>query len=128
MLSTPPATQMSMRSTMICLAAVAIVISPEEHCRSIVMPGTVTGRPARSATSRPRFGDCDPCCIAAPISTSSTSAPSIPARSTAALTDQAPSVGEVVLLNEPRAALVSGVRAVETMTAERMGALLVGQR
>src|SRR3546814_12135043 len=47
--SMPPATQMSWRSTMICFAAVAIVISPDEHCRSIDMPGTVTGRPARSA-------------------------------------------------------------------------------
>src|SRR5436309_3404506 len=44
--STPPATTMSMRSTMTCLAAVAMVISPDEHWRSIDMPATVTGKPA----------------------------------------------------------------------------------
>src|SRR3546814_5285883 len=112
---------------MICFAAVAIVIRPDEHWRSIDMPGTVTGRPARSAIRRATFGDCDPCCIAAPKRTSSTSPPSSPARSTAALTEKAPSVGEGVLLNEPRAALVSGVRAVETMTASRMMMFLLSK-
>src|SRR3546814_7187410 len=64
---------------------------------------------------------------AAPDQTSADPAPSTPARSTAALTEKAPSVGARVLLNEPRAALVSGVRAVETMTASRMiGVLLSG--
>ena len=48
--SCPPAATMSMRSVMICLAAVAMAISPDEHCRSIVIPETVTGQPARSAT------------------------------------------------------------------------------
>src|SRR3546814_9719802 len=112
---------------MICFAAVAIVISPDEHWRSVDMPGAVTGRPARSAMRRATFIVCEPCCIAAPNRTSSISPPSTPARSTAALTEKAPSVGARVLLNEPRAALVSGVRAVETMTASRMiGVLLSG--
>ena len=35
---TPPATTTSIRSMMICLAAVAIAIRPDEHWRSIVMP------------------------------------------------------------------------------------------
>src|SRR3990167_7308151 len=117
--SRPPATQMSIRSITTCLAAVAMLIRPLEHCRSMVMPGTVTGRPARSAASRATLPPVEPCWTAQPISTSSTSAPSIPARSTAALIDHAPSVAAVVLLNAPRAALVSGVRAVETMTASR---------
>ena len=32
---------------MICFAAVAIAIRPEEHCRSTVMPATLSGSPAR---------------------------------------------------------------------------------
>ena len=58
--SRPPATQMSIRSTMICLAAAAMLISPLEDWRSIVVPATVTGRPARSAAVRPIVA-CTPC-------------------------------------------------------------------
>src|SRR3546814_20506120 len=47
--STPPATITSIWATMTCLAALAIAMRPEEHCRSIVMPETVMGRPARHA-------------------------------------------------------------------------------
>ena len=36
--SWPPAATTSMRSMMICLAAVAIAIRPDEHWRSMVMP------------------------------------------------------------------------------------------
>ncbi len=61
-----------MRSTMICLAAVAIAIRPDEHCRSIDMPAVVTGRPARSAAVRP-IVVCTPCWSAAPMMQSSTS-------------------------------------------------------
>src|SRR3546814_19023392 len=104
-----------------------MVIRPEGHGRMIDRPGTGTGRPARSAIRRATFGDCDPCCIAAPKRTTSTSPPSSPARSPAALTEKAPSVGEGVLLNEPRAALVSGVRAVDTMTASRMTMFLLSK-
>ena len=45
----PPPMVICMPSSTICLAAVAIAIRPDEHCRSIVMPGTVTGKPARSS-------------------------------------------------------------------------------
>src|SRR3546814_18163355 len=41
------------------------------------------------------------------------------------ISECAPSVGASVLLDEPRPALVSGVRAVETMTASRMINLLM---
>jgi len=37
-----------MPSWMISLAAVAIAIIPDEHCRSIDIAGTLSGRPARS--------------------------------------------------------------------------------
>ena len=45
---------------------------------------------------------------------------STPERSTAALTENAASWAAGVMLNSPRCDLVSGVRAVETMTASRM--------
>src|SRR6058998_662962 len=51
---------------------------------------------------------------------SSISDGSTPERSTAARTANAASVGPGVMLNSPRCALVSGVRAVETKTASRM--------
>ena len=41
MISCPPAATTSIRSMMICLAAVAIAIRPDEHWRSMVMPDTV---------------------------------------------------------------------------------------
>ena len=47
MLSSPPPTAICMSSSMICFAAVAIAIRPDEHCRSTVMPATLSGRPAR---------------------------------------------------------------------------------
>jgi hypothetical protein len=56
---------------------------------------------------------------------SSMSAGSRPERSTAAFTAKAASVAPEVMLNSPRCALVSGVRAVETMTASRMTMSLV---
>src|SRR4028119_1019505 len=54
--STPPATTTSMRSTMICLAAVAMLIRPDAHWRSSDMPETVTGKPARRAAVRAAGG------------------------------------------------------------------------
>ena len=51
--STPPAATIFMLSWMICLAPVAIAIIPEEHCLSMVMPGTVDGNPAASTVIRP---------------------------------------------------------------------------
>ncbi len=52
MLSTPPPMVMSILSVMICFAAVAIAIRPDEHWRSIDWPATLTGRPARSSEVR----------------------------------------------------------------------------
>ena len=49
--STPPPTAICMPSSMISLAAVAIAIRPEAHCRSSDMPATLSGRPARKARS-----------------------------------------------------------------------------
>src|SRR5690625_3678987 len=50
---------------------------------------------------------------------------SMPARSTAARIAKAANVGPWVILSSPRPALVSGVRAVETITAWRVIAISV---
>ncbi|BEL87442.1 hypothetical protein SM12VA4_41030 [Serratia marcescens] len=118
--STPPATAMLMPSTMICLAAVATAIRPEAHWRSNDIPETDVGNPARNAARRPMFSPCTPCCNAAPSTTSSTSLPTIPARSTACLIACPASVADGVALKAPRYALPIGVRAVEIITASRI--------
>ncbi|MNE11487.1 hypothetical protein D3C80_1042470 [compost metagenome] len=99
--STPPATAICMRSTMICLAAVAMVIRPDEHWRSSVMPATETGKPAARAAMRPT-DCCTPCGREQPSRQSSTSAGSTPARWTAAVRAWAASVGDGVSLKAPR--------------------------
>src|SRR5438309_10878160 len=55
--------------------------------------------------------------LAQPIRTSSMAAGSTPARCTACLTAWPPSVAPCVMLKAPFQLLVSGVRAVETITA-----------
>ena len=76
---------------MISLAAVAIAIRPEAHWRSMLMPATLVGSPARSALWRATLKPCEPCCMAAPITTSPTSSGSIPARLTASAMTWPPS-------------------------------------
>ena len=100
--SSPPPTMMSTLSTMIVFAATAMAIIPDEHWRSIDIPGTVAGNQAARPTSRPMLGHWLPCCMAQPMMTSSISAGSTPDLSTAACTDRAPSVGASVSLKAPR--------------------------
>ena len=100
--SRPPPTTQVIPSSIICLAAVATAIRPEEHWRSIVIPDTDAGRPAAIAATRATFRPWVPCCRAAPMITSSTSPPSTPARSTAPLMAWAAIVGASVSLNIPR--------------------------
>jgi hypothetical protein len=109
-----------MLSSSICLAAMAIAIMPDEHWRSTDMPATVTGSPAASSDWRAMLRPLEPCCIAQPMTTSSTSAGSMPERFTASRMAWAPRVGAAVLLNAPRYALPIGVRAVATITASFM--------
>ena len=119
--STPPATTMSFSPAMTRCAAIAIVCRPLEQKRLTVMPLVVIGRPARSAIWRAMLLPVAPSGVAQPMMTSSTSAGSMPARSTAALTAWPPSVAPWVMLKAPFQLLASGVRAVETMTALVMG-------
>ena len=100
--STPPPIAISMPSTMICLAAIEIAIRPEAHWRSTDMPATLVGSPARNAHCRATLPPVAPCCKAAPMITSSTSAPGMPARPTAASIAWPPSVCAGVSLKAPR--------------------------
>ena len=86
---------------MICLAAVAIAIKPDAHCRSSVMPATVTGKPARKAAVRP-IVCCTPWGMPQPSRQSSISSGATPARSTAAIRASAARVGDGVSLKAPR--------------------------
>jgi len=72
-----------MPSCRISLAAVAIAIIPDEHCRSSDIAATVSGSPARIALWRATLEPWPPCCNAAPMMTSSISPGSTPARRTA---------------------------------------------
>ena len=71
--SMPPATATFTPSRITERAATAIACRPEAHCRSIVVPATVTGNPARIAPLRATFITVVPCCMAQPMTTSSTS-------------------------------------------------------
>ena len=117
MLSSPPATMQSASPAMMRCAAIAMVCRPDEQKRFTVTPLTVTGMPARIAESRAMLLPVAFSGVAQPSTTSSTSAGSIPARSTACLTTWPPSVAPWVMLKAPRNALPIGVRAVDTMTA-----------
>src|SRR4051812_4932565 len=128
MLSTPPATTMSFSPAMMRCAAMAMVCRPLEQKRFTVMPLVVIGRPARSAICRAMLLPVAPSGVAQPMITSSTSAPSMPARSTAALTAWPPRVAPWVMLKAPFQLLASGVRAVETMTALVMNETPEGTR
>ena len=96
MFSWPPATTTSMPSTMICLAAVAMAMRPEAHWRSMVWPGTVTGKPAARAALRAKFMPAVPLLSTVPMTTSSTSAPSKWARSTACAITWPSKLGDLV--------------------------------
>jgi len=86
MLSRPPATNTCTPSVMIRCAASAIDCNPELQKRLILKPAVVTGSPARSAIARAMFPPVVPSPNVDPMMTSSTSAASMPARSTACRT------------------------------------------
>ena len=66
------------------------------------------------------FEPVAPSGVAQPISTSSTSPGSMPARSIAARTTCPPIVAPCVMFSAPRQDFASPVRAVDTITASRM--------
>src|SRR5260370_20195807 len=118
--STPPATYTSPSPAITRCAASAMACNPDEQKRLTVMPGTLTGRPARSAICRAMFMPVAPSGFAQPMITSSTRAGSMPARATAACVAWPPSVAPWVMLNAPRQDFARPVRAVDTITASVM--------
>src|SRR5258708_5654641 len=115
--SSPPAATTAPSPARTRCAASAMVCRPEEQKRFTVMPGTVTGQPARSAICRAILPPVAPSGVAQPMITSSTSSASTFARSSAACTACPPIFAPWVMLSEPRQLLHSGVLAVETITA-----------
>ncbi len=106
---------------MMFCAAVAMVCRPDEQKRLMVMPETLTGQPAASAIWRAMLPPVAPSGVAQPTITSSTSPGSIPARAMAWLAAWPPMDAPWVLLSAPFQDFARPVRAVETMTASRMG-------
>ena len=75
-----PRTAIGTPSRMMARAAIAIACRPEAHWRSIVVPATLTGKPARMTVWRAKFPPVVPCCKAQPTTTSSISPGSTLAR------------------------------------------------
>ena len=89
MFSMPPATTTSTSPVRIIWEAIATDLRPDPHSMLIVVEGTSWGIPAAIADWRAGF--CPrPACRTQPSTTSSTSSPEIPARSSAARTACAP--------------------------------------
>lgn len=82
--STPAAITTSCTPASTAWAANAAACWLDPHCRLSVLLGTDSGSPAPSTALRPMLPACSPTCWAQPTITSSTSAGSIPARSTSA--------------------------------------------
>ena len=86
--STPPPMNTSPSPTAIAWAAELIACSPEPHSRLTVSPPTSTGKSASSSAMRATLRLSSPAWLAQPRMTSSTSAGSMPARSTTAAQDE----------------------------------------
>src|SRR5450830_323998 len=82
--STPPASTMSCAPDITAWAAKCRACCEEPHCRSIEVPGTDSGRRDASTALRATLVDCSPTWLTQPRNTSSTSAGSMPVRSSTA--------------------------------------------
>ena len=98
----------------------AMVCSPEEQKRFTVIPGNMTGQPARKAICRAMLHPVAPSGKGASHEDIVDLGRIEPARSIACVTTWAPSVAPWVILKAPRQDFASAVRAVETMTASVM--------
>ena len=90
MLSRPAATTRSCVPDITAWAAKWTACWDDPHCRSMVTPGTLSGRPADSQAFLATSKVCGPICETHPMITSSTAAGSIPVRSTSARRAWAP--------------------------------------
>src|SRR5919106_2682415 len=119
-ISTPPEITTSSWPDQTAAAALKFVCIDEPHCRSTVVPQTLTGQPAVSATFRPMFQACSSICVTQPHWRSSTSAGSRSLRSTRAFRTCAeswsPRIEESVPCRRP-----IGLRTASTMSASGIG-------
>ena len=81
MCSTPLPIATSWTPEAIRAAAKLTACWPDPHWRSSVVAGVSTGNPASSQALRPMLNACSPNCCTQPVTTSPTSAASIPERS-----------------------------------------------
>ena len=117
--SVPPAMTTSIVPDMTAWAAKCTACCDEPHWRSMVTAGTCSGNPATSAQLRPRLKACAPIWPTQPQMTSSTSAGSMPVRSTRPRSTWAPrSTGCTWLSPPPKRPI--GVRTPSMMYASVM--------
>ncbi len=110
----PPATTRSWVPDMTPWAAKCTACCEEPHCRSMVTPGTWSGRPATSQAVRATSPAWEPMVSQQPITTSSTAPGSMPVRSTSALSTWAPRSAECTAASDPPR-LPTGVRTASMM-------------
>src|SRR3954451_1805052 len=122
MFCTPPATTRSWVPDMTPWAAKCTACWEEPHCRSMVTPGTWSGSPATSQAVRATSPACEPIVSQQPRITSSTSAGSMPVRSTRALIECAARSAEWTAARAPPR-LPTGVQTASTTNASGMDAL-----
>src|SRR3954454_2368154 len=123
-ISTPPATTTSAWPLMTVAAAKATACCDEPHWRSTVVPGTASGQPAASAALRAMLNVCSPTWLTQPQMTSSTTAGSMPERSTRDSSTCAER-STACTPDSPPPRLPTGDRTAAQMTASRMDLLLV---
>ena len=116
MLSTPAATTRSCVPDMTAWAAKCTACCDEPHWRSMVTPGTLSGRPADSHAFRPMSMDCGPVWETQPMMTSSTAEGSAPVLAMSSVrTCAARSTG--CTADRPPFRLPTGERTAPTMYA-----------
>src|SRR5262245_37064137 len=115
-ISTPPETTRSSCPDHTAAAALKFVCIDEPHCRSTVVPHTVTGQPAVSAMFRPMFHACSSTCVTQPHWRSSTRPGSTSLPATSALTTCAERSSPRMCDNVPFF-LPIGLRSASTISA-----------
>src|SRR5215208_5641093 len=119
-ISTPPEMTTSIWPDHTAAAALKFVCMDVPHCRSTVVPHTVTGHPAASATLRPMFHACSSIWVTQPHCRSSTSPGSRSLRSTSALSTWADSWSPRIDASVPCRRPI-GLRTASTMSASVIG-------
>ena len=114
MFCTPPVTITSFVPLRTAWAAKCRACWDEPHCRSMVVPGTSSGRPAASQHVRAMSPAWGPIVSTQPKMTSSTAAGSMPVRSTSPEIAWAPRSAGCALASPPPF-LPTGVRTASTM-------------